>query len=271
MRHSLFALALLVVAACTRGPEAKAPSATGCPKLGHATVFAVADAVAGELHEVYEVDDVAALWREATPDATVDAYRTAVAARIGDHIDQPALLAHQRAVYATIDTSRGDVANMDRLLARPQVVRPASCIEVALWKRQAQRFPMLSHPTELGAYILRGGGKVKMYLSGADRVGQKVRGAITDLVRQDVAHGFALVAHLHNHPFLFDRKVGDRMWTTAENLRDYGGAVAPSTNDTRVYQSLRDELGLRAAWITNGFDTAHIAASDFDLFVAANR
>ena len=48
---------------------------------------------------------------------------------------------------------------------------PASCLEALLWERQAARYPMLEHPTEFGAFILRGDGRVRIYFSSADLVG----------------------------------------------------------------------------------------------------
>jgi hypothetical protein len=130
---------------------------------------------------------------------------------------------------------------------------------------------MLAHPTELGAWILRGRGRVRVYLSSADRIGQKLRSAVTDRVRADVGAGFALIAHVHNHPFMFDRTVGDRLFTTEATLHDVGGALAPSSNDVEAYRSMRRELGLEAAWITNGFDAIHLTAAELDGLRSAGR
>jgi hypothetical protein len=84
----------------------------------------------------------------------------------------------------------------------------ASCLEWRLFQRQAHRYPMLEHPTEFGAYILRGHGRLRVYVSGGDSVGGKLRHEVRDRVVADVANGFEPVAHLHNHPFMFDRKPG---------------------------------------------------------------
>jgi hypothetical protein len=99
-----------------------------------------------------------------------------------------------------------------------------------------------------------------------DLVGQKIRHQVTDRVADDVAHGFVLVAHLHNHPFLLDRKVGDRMWTTPDTLADVAGALAPSLADARLWKSAAKEMAMHEGWITNGFASSHIPASAFALF-----
>ena len=80
----------------------------------------------------------------------------------------------------------------------------------------------------------------------------------------DVARGFEPVAHLHNHPFMFDREVGDRTWATPETLADIAGALAPSMSDVQLYRGMVEEFGLRGAWVTNGLDSAHFPWAAFD-------
>jgi hypothetical protein len=134
-----------------------------------------------------------------------------------------------------------------------------------LWREADRRFPMLGHPTEFGAFLLRRAGRVRVYFSTADRVGQKLRAAVTDRVRRDVAAGWTLVAHLHNQPFLFDRRVGDRAYTTPATRDDVAGALAPSTNDVAFYRSWLREAPLQEARITNGFDSIRIPAAQLPL------
>lgn len=145
-------------------------------------------------------------------------------------------------------------------------VGPATCLEWLLFERQATRLPvpMLLRPTELSAYVLRGHGKIHVYMSGDDRVGGRLRGEVTERVTADVAAGYAPVAHLHNHPFMFDRTPGDRTYATEDTRADIAGALAPSLTDVQVYRSMRAHFGLRGAWVTNGLDTARYTAADFD-------
>lgn len=127
---------------------------------------------------------------------------------------------------------------------------------------------MLEHPTEFGAFVLKGRGRAHIYFSSMDLVGQKLRREVTERVVDDVAHGFVLVAHLHNHPFLLDRKIGDRMWTTADTLIDVAGALAPSLADAALWKSAATEMSLQAGWITNGFASSHLPASAFGRLAA---
>jgi hypothetical protein len=69
---------------------------------------------------------------------------------------------------------------------------------------------------------------------------------------------------------MFDRVPGDRMWTLPETVADVGGALAPSTTDVHFYRSMRESLGLRGAWVTNGLNTAQFSASDFARLIAAS-
>ena len=163
----------------------------------------------------------------------------------------------------------GDAKNIASALAGVGRIRPATCLEGLLWQAQHRRYPMLRHPTEFGAFVLQKGQRLRLYFSAMDRLGQKLRSAVMSRVRHDVAGGFRLVAHLHNHPFLFDRKPGDRLYSTAATQQDVGGALAPSATDVQLYRRLRRTLHLEAAWITNGFDTAVYAHSTFGRLEAA--
>ena len=268
--------ALLLGAGChgqVASESAPPASALACPAhyadllRDSAQTIAVDTPKPGELHRVFELPDSPALWQPATTPETT-AYRRAAAARLDGHIAPRELLERQLALYSFAQGS-ADAANMRAVLGGTGTLEPASCLDVLLWREQARRFPMLEHATEFGAFILRRAGVVRIYHSGADRVGQKLRSEVTDRVRADVAQGFEFVAHLHNHPFLFDRQPGDRLWTTPETVGDVAGAVAPSTNDVRVYQQYASELRLQQAWVTNGLDTLRIRAADLGKLAAA--
>jgi hypothetical protein len=125
---------------------------------------------------------------------------------------------------------------------------------------------LIEHPTELSAFVLRGSGRVRVYFSTMDMVGQKIRGEVTDRVADDHAHGFHVLAHLHSHPFLFDRKVGDRMWTTQETIRDVAGTFAPSPADAELWNGAATELSIEGGWITNGIDSVRVPKSAFQKF-----
>jgi hypothetical protein len=223
-----------------------------------------------EWHGRFDLADLPQLWEPAEPDEVISRFRDAVRARLGGDVDARLLLERQRAIFAMMSPeSSGEAANITLLLeGRAGSITPIGCLEAMLWKWQAARFPMLEHPTELGAFVLRGQGRVRVYLSSADLVGQRIRREVTELVHADVVAGLQLVAHIHNHPFLFDREVGDRMWTVEATKDDVAGALAPSLTDVQFYRNVRRSLSLEEAWVTNGLHTSRFDAGEFDVLTA---
>jgi hypothetical protein len=257
----------LVVACAAPGTKPSSREAPACALEAQAEVIPVPEPIEGELNEAFELPDSPEWWAPAPMDAEREQYRAALVSRLGGEqgLQPRALLERQRAVHMSLKGDRArEAENIDALLqGRAGTIGAASCLEWRLFQRQARRFPMLERPTEFGAYVLRGNGRIRVYLSGADRVGGKLRHEVRDRVVADVARGFAPVAHLHNHPFLFDRKPGDRMWTTEDTMKDVAGAVAPSLTDVQAYRQMREHFGLQGAWVTNGLDTARYTAEDF--------
>ena len=258
------------------GPAAEMHSAPGgCELDVTPTEIPVEDPRPGERHLVYDLVDGPA-WAAPNGEIAAD-YRAAVAGRLGGELDQPTLLARQLPIYEALRTPGrpGDADNITAVLGRradpPRSISVAAstCLEALLWREADRRWPMLTHPTEFGAFVLARDGALRVYLAVADFVGQKMRSEVTDSIRADVEAGWRLELHLHNHPFLFDREPGDRLWTRPENVDDVGGALAPSTTDVQFWRSMRDDHGLRAGAVTNGFDTARYGADEFDRLAAA--
>ena len=222
----------------------------------------------GEYNEVFDVPDAPAWWAPAPPDAERERYRAALVARLGESgLGQRALLERVHAIHLALVGTPGarEAENTSQVLTGTAgSVGPISCLEWVLFQHQARRFPMIERPTEFGAYVLRGHGRIRVYISGADRVGGRLSHEVRDRVMADVTKGFAPVAHLHNHPFMFDRKPGDRMWTTPETVNDIGGGVAPSLTDVNAFRQMREGFGLQGAWVTNGLDTGRYTSEDFD-------
>jgi hypothetical protein len=175
-----------------------------------------------EWHGKFDMADLPRLWQAADMDADISRFRDAVRLRLGSRIDAKSLIERQRTIFAELPEEwRGEAVNGSLVLeGRAGTIEPINCIEAMLWKWQAARFPMLEHPTEFGAFVLRRDGRMRIYLSSADLVGQRLRSGLVKLVEADVANGFEVVAHSHNHPFLFDRRVGDRMWTWGSYVDD---------------------------------------------------
>lgn len=269
----------LLLTACGSPPErtASAPPPPSPPRrqpsLGaEPEIIRVDKPRPGELHLVFDLEDTPELWAPAPDDDLIASYRARVTARLNDKVSPRDLLLRQRAIMEAIATerARGDVENTTLVLeGRAGTLGPAACLESLLFREQARRYPMVERPSEFSAFILRGKGRVRVYFSSFETVGAKVRHEVNNRVRADGASGLALLAHLHNHTFMFDRVPGDRMWTTPETVNDVGGALAPSTTDVHFYRSMRESLGLRAAWVTNGLDTARFGAVDFDRLIAA--
>lgn len=252
-------LAASALAACAT-PRGQRPAAGICT-LQETTplVLQIPEAAPAEWHGRFDLRDTRRLWQPAEPDTTIARFRDAVRARLGSDLEPGALIERQRAIFAGIAGAMRGEAEISQHVLDGQLGRiaPISCLEAMLWKWQDARYPMLTHPTEFGAYVLRRPGAVRVYLSSDDRVGQRMRATVRDLVRVDVGAGFRLVAHLHNHPFLFDRVVGDRMWTTPETQRDVAGALAPSMSDVGFYRALFANDSLGEAWVTNGVYSGH--------------
>jgi hypothetical protein len=259
-------LLISVAAACaaSRSVEQRKRAEGPCPPLPESQVVAVAGADAGERHERFDLGDGPAMWEGAREDAAAVAYRRQIGGRLGADLEPRNLLVRQREVFAGGSQAR-ETLNIGAVLeGRVGTFVVPGCIERLLFARQAARFPMVDHATEFGAFVLRRGDRIRLYVSSMDRVGQKIRREVTERVRADVAGGYRLVAHLHNHPFLTHRRIGDRMWTTAETLADVAGALAPSLTDVQFFRNtVADGLPLEAAWITNGLDSIRIPARDF--------
>jgi hypothetical protein len=219
-----------------------------------------------EWHGRFDLPDVPHLWEPAPPDEFLSQFRDMVRNRLGTDVDERLLLERQRKIFAVMPAEWSGEASNVTVLLEGEVgnISPISCLEAMLWKWQSARYPMLEHPTEFGAFVLQMNGRVRVYLSSADLVGQKINRTVTEMVQADVSSGFRLVSHIHNHPFLFDRQVGDRMWTTEATKGDVAGALAPSMTDVQFFRNLRDSLGLQEAWITNGIHSSRFRRGDFD-------
>src|SRR5437773_1016748 len=135
-------------------------------------VIVVAEAGATEWHGRFDLPDLARLWEPAEPDEVISTFRKTVRARLGADVDARSLVERQRAIFATMPAeSSGEATNATLLLeGRVGKITPIGCLEAMLWKWQAARYPMVEHPTEFGAFVMRGHGRIRVYLSSADLV-----------------------------------------------------------------------------------------------------
>lgn len=135
-------------------------------------------------------------------------------------------------------------------------VRPVRCLDAALFAYQHARYDQLAHPTEFVAAILRRGPALRVYLGASGELFPPKRVYGIDEARRDVAAGWRFVAHLHNHTV---QRRGDRPAL---------GTPAPSTNDVHLLRGVAGELGLEAAWVTNGVFTGEVPAAALARFHA---
>lgn len=256
---ALLAAAVVVLTACA-GPYRTIPSppptAPDCRwPIAPVVLRQVADTVyqswtfqAGQLPEGAALSRLPAL----------SAFLDTVRARVGP-LDARAQLARQIAYYAARpdSDSQGEAENGRLVLAGAVgTLRPANCLETLLVDYQAARFPMAGHPTEFHAVIMeRGDGasrEIRVYFAASGAPWPPRATLLLQHAAADRREGWRAVAHLHNHPFLFASE------------GDVAGANAPSLTDVQFWRSVRDELGIESARVTNGFATFDAPASSFD-------
>jgi hypothetical protein len=233
-------------------------------------IIEIAEADPAEWHGIFNLMDDPILWEPVSNDASLIQYQNSVQERTGNSVNSKTLIDRQRKIFAALSNEWKGEAENSMLMLEGTVgeIKPMVCLEAMLWKWQNYRFPMISYPTEFGAFILKRDTDLRIYLSSNDIVGARIRPEVMESIQTDIESGFVLFAHLHNHPFLFDRKIGDRMWTMEETIEDIAGALAPSMTDVSFYRGIRDRFGLQEAWITNGFETSKFRAGEFDILIA---
>jgi hypothetical protein len=103
-------------------------------------------------------------------------------------------------------------------------------------------FSQFGPETEFSAYILEKEGQRLVHVQTMVQSFVADDDFFADKVEPDIAAGFRLIAHLHNHPFFFQNKSGD-----------VAGTLVASGPDCRFFLSLMaDHPGMKAI-ITNGF------------------
>ncbi|MFO0747974.1 MAG: hypothetical protein U1F43_20280 [Myxococcota bacterium] len=106
------------------------------------------------------------------------------------------------------------------------------------------------------------GARLRVYTFTVNAAGIGNVGRVRPYVEADVAAGWRLDAVFHDHNFFLDRSGA----MPGQVDLGVGGVVAPSAPDADILRSFRDDLGMRAAWIANGFVTARWEAALLDRF-----
>ncbi|MFL5812701.1 MAG: hypothetical protein ACJ763_03920 [Bdellovibrionia bacterium] len=213
---------------------------------------------AHELHQVWTINDSPIYGSPSvSDDLALSNYQSEIEKRVPDH-NQISLLKHEYQDFL----QSGDPAYLAETFATQLVftkqaghIRPINCLESLLLTIQLKRQPMIEQPSEFGAFILKNTDasypKLKIYYSTFDRPGGKVSQTVTSLIESDLASGWILWRHLHNHNFLF------------QNSISIMGGTCPSRPDLQLYLDLIRTYGLKSASVTNGFETADLTPADF--------
>lgn len=211
-----------------------------------------------ELLETWILDDAPILWTKRLPDnAALLGFRKEIQDRVAD-LDPYSILRreYQDFVRSGEPSYLAETAKIQLVVAKEAgAIRPMNCLEAALLSVQLARQPMIEQPSEFGAFILRNSdavpAKLKIYYSTRDTPGGKIDPVMMDLIDADLASGWILWRHLHNHNFFFQGQVSVM------------GGVCPSKPDVSLYLDFLKSRELRSASITNGFDTIDLSPDDF--------
>lgn len=187
---------------------------------------------------------------------------TAFRERIREVLDPDFRALHQRQIelvqsrYRTLSTQRQSEVLNGVVGRRLQL----SCLELHLLDLQIQteserRFPenemmasILSSPENKNIWKL-----IVVFANTRGSVPSVPRAK--DRVQQLVSESWNYMAHLHNHPIMPENSSGDVGGTLVASGTSRGGDVA-------VYLREVENLGLKSAYITNGFDTVLYTADE---------
>jgi len=210
-----------------------------------------------ELHQYWTIDDAPIYGAPSvTDDFAFLEFRSEIAKRVPD-LDPFSILQRE---YNDFIRSGDPVFVSEAALTRFVLekkagsIRPIHCLESLLLSVQLKRQSMIDQPSEFGAFLMRKGDAAQMqlriYFSTWDKPGGKIDSKVWDRIERDLADGWILERHLHNHNFMFQDPVSVM------------GGVCPSRPDLRMYIDLVHAHGLQAASVTNGLSTIDLTVAD---------
>ncbi|MGV3526277.1 MAG: hypothetical protein ACO1RX_18810 [Candidatus Sericytochromatia bacterium] len=247
-------LSLLLLAVCT--PTALSqPTLTAAPQTPcqWAQPAEIIQQGPQELHQLWRFVEAPVLWSPVLPSSpSFTEFRQQVQALIPE-LDP-------RRYYQTHPPAPEAEAYNQVLGAsgRAGELQPIRCLEALLLSEQTARLPMLTQPSEFGAFILRrqdpdGVMHYRVYFSTQDQPGLRMNAQVMNRIAADREAGWRVWAHLHNHNF-FPEKA------------DPFASPSPSKTDIAFARMLRQSLNLENLWVTNGFHTLHLTQREFYLF-----
>eukprot|EP01043_Picozoa_sp_COSAG02_P055933 COSAG02_NODE_6559_length_3495_cov_2.468492_3_plen_229_part_00 len=171
--------------------------------------------------------------------------------------DQREMLAHQRDIFASHGFSPHDWD----IILNGTVGRLSgmNCIESLLWGHQNFLHPLVTNPSEFGAYILLDATNenMRVYLqTGPNANVPQLEWAHPDIER-DIEHGWwRVVTFLHLHPFV----------ASNTGAQDPAGTCIPSSGDLGAFAIDKERFQAAEAWITNGADSFRFNLTELDVF-----
>jgi len=170
------------------------------------------------------------------------------------------LLKRQKRLFVDAFGAKAGRAYDQLLEGKIGSIVPARCLELLLLEHQLEDQTSVLAETEFRAAILAKEDRLKIILLTGESIGAPSLKPLTNAIKEDIERGWSFAADLHNHPFIF-----------SNFPNDYAGTLIPSGTvsfgqDLEVFAQNLAEFDLKAAWITNGFDTLLLPAADFGRF-----
>lgn len=218
------------------------------------------DVSEGPLHVlVFEGQDDADFYGPALNNLPAVAELQTQAQALVKDTDPYALLKRQQALFVRVGYTEF-LPRFDLVIAKK--IHPISLLEQALleFHSQVMKKPLFKSYSEFGANVLVKDNKIAIVFTSneSDAVVPDSK-ARQEALQKFLQQGYRYKFHIHNHPFNLDNPSGD-----------IGGTTIPSGNqqfgDVGTYLYEAKNLGLENAWITNGFSSLHIPATEFSQY-----
>lgn len=188
---------------------------------------------------------------------SLDKYRKSVNKAMGEGTVS-LLLQSQKAAKDTVPPDgyvQGDNWQLVRYRHLGQI-RQMNALESHFMDYQAFRYSMYERPSQFQCFILKkdtlGVTWTRVYFTAGDKPLLSRSRMLMASVEEAIAEGWYMYGYLHNH--------------TGRSAADVMGDLTPDYKDVADLQLLKNQYGLRHAFITNGFKTLEIDASDFNSF-----
>lgn len=209
-----------------------------------------------EIHQYWELDDRAELWStDFVVGKAIQEYRDSIKMALGQEKYDEVRARERHIGERDESTPRDSLDNWEIVhQGLAGTIRDINLLESQLLNYQASRYPLFSNPTEFHGFILRNNSthKIRAYFTASEEEFPPQPRPVVAEVEKLHKQGWELVYHLHNHfrqPHEF-----------------YLGAMGPSMPDAQYLKYKRDDFGLEAALVTNGFTTCVIPAAELDVF-----